>query len=60
MDEKKIEEMSKIWLAICSSGNIPRYTDFETSEERKKYLEITYGAGTTLKELLDIGIDPFQ
>ena len=57
MDERRIEEMSKIWVAICSAGNIPRYTDF-SNEERKKYLADTYGA--TLEELLSIGIDPFQ
>ena len=58
MDEKKIKEMSKIWVAICSAGNIPRFIDFSTDEERKKYLADTYGA--TLEELLSIGIDPFQ
>ena len=57
MDERRIEEMSKIWVAICSAGNIPRYTDF-SDEERKKYLADTYGA--TLEKLLSIGIDPFQ
>ena len=59
MDERRIEEMSKIWVAICSAGNIPRYTDFTTDEERKKYLTDTY-AGAKLEELLSIGIDPFQ
>lgn len=56
--ERRIEEISNIWVAICSAGNIPRYTDFSTDEERKKYLADTYGA--TLEVLLSIGIDPFQ
>lgn len=59
MNERRIEEISNIWVAICSGGNIPRYTDFSTDEERKKYLADTY-AGATLEELLSIGIDPFQ
>ena len=59
MDERRIEEISNIWVAICSAGNIPWYTDFSTDEERKKYLADTY-AGATLEELLSIGIDPFR
>lgn len=59
MDEKRMEEISNIWAVICLTGSIPRYTDFATNEERKKYLADTY-AGATLNELLDIGIDPFK
>lgn len=59
MDERKIEEISNIWEVICLTGSIPWYTDFATDEDREKYLADTY-AGATLKELLDIGIDPFK
>lgn len=51
--------LSEIWKTVCMTGNIPRYNDFSTKEEREAYLREKYD-GATLKELLIIGIDPFK